>query len=406
MALYEYRAIEKNGKNRKGKIDAGSLKQATSTLQSQGLYILSIGAAKGRSASARQKEKKSTTAAIPSKVITGFTRQFAILVSTGIPYDKSLEILVEEGEHPEFQHVLSALRAQVLEGSSLAGAMASHPRLFSKMYVAMVRAGEAGGTLAKVLEQIARVREEEEELKAKIQSAMIYPVIMVFMGLGIVVFMISFILPKIVPIFQQFNVQLPLPTRIVMFASDLIVQHWLTVLILLAGSFLAGRRFFLTRAGRKLWDQSLLKIPVLGKVVRKITVFRFTQTMGTMLESGVELKQALEIVKYALGNRVFEDTFDQVILDITRKGMDLSQALRKSEIFPVTVIQMIRVGEESSQLEKMLNQISIILEKEVKQTVEKAVALLEPVMILWMAAMVGFIVLAIMMPMFEMNQLI
>lgn len=408
MALYEYRAIEKNGKSRKGKIDASSIKQATSNLQAQGLYIVSISAAKSKISFHKNKDKKQRhqKSSIPSQIITSFTRQFSILVSTGIPYNKALEILIDEEENPGFQHVLSSLKAQIVEGSSLAGALANHPDLFTKMYVSMVRAGEAGGTLAKVLAQLAKFREDSEELRSKIQGAMIYPIIMTVMGIAIVIFMISFILPKIVPIFLQFDVELPLPTQIVMGASDLLLEQWPYVLVGGTAFFYGFYRFIHTRKGKKLLDQFLLKIPILGKVIRKVVIFRFTQTLGTMLDSGVELKQALDIVKFVMGNRVYEDQFDDIIHNITKKGMDLSHALRKTENFPTSVIQMIRVGEESSKLDEMLQRISLTMEKEVKQTIEKAVALLEPVMIIWMAVMVGFIILAVMMPMFQLNQMV
>ncbi|MCP4297440.1 MAG: type II secretion system F family protein, partial [Proteobacteria bacterium] len=351
-------------------------------------------------------KKRKNHGSIPSTIVTGFTRQFSVLVSTGIPYDKALEILIEESEQSTFQHVLSEIKAQIVEGSSLAGAMSQHEGLFSSMYIAMVQAGEAGGTLDRVLEQIAQVREEEESLKAKIQSALIYPIIMTVIGLGIVTFMITFILPKIVPIFQQFDVQLPLPTRIVMLISNFAVDHWVSTLISIAVIWLITKRIVATPSGHKIRDKILLKIPVLGSVLRKVAVFRFTQTLGTMLESGVEVKHSLEIVKKVLGNKVFENSFDQVGIDINHKGMDLSQALKKTGIFPATVVQMIRVGEESSQLDEMLKKVSTALEKEVKETIEKSVALLEPMMILWMAIMVGFIVMAVMLPMFQMNQLI
>lgn len=406
MAIFEYKAIDKTGKTKKGKIDATSQKQATIKLKSQNLHPLSISSPKGKQAGKSKSPKKRTRSSVPSKIITGFTRQLSILVSTGIPYDKALEILIEESEHQVFQQVLSDIRAQIVEGSSLAAALKSRSDLFPKMYVAMVQAGEAGGTLGKVLNQLADSREETEELVSKIQGALIYPIIMSIMGVGIVGFMITFIIPKIVPIFQQFDIELPLPTRIVLGTSNFVVSNWLMLIIAFFVSAIVGFRFSKTKMGEKLIDSLLLKIPYLGNMIRKIIVFRFTETLGTLLSSGVELAQSMEIVKFVVGNRVFEDKFDQIISDITQKGMDLSQALRKTQVFPLTVIQMIRVGEESSKLDEMLDRISIIQEKEVKQSFDKTVALLEPLMILGMAFMVGFIVLAVMLPMFKLNQLL
>lgn len=406
MAIFEYRAINGKGQTEKGKIEAASVKQAASKLKGKSLHPLSINSAKATKPSKSESASKHFRSSIPSKVITGFTRQLSVLVSTGIPYDRALEILVEESEHALFQTLLSDIKGKITEGSSLASALQDHSDHFSNMFVAMVRAGEAGGTLGKVLGQLAASREDNEEMVSRIQKALIYPVIMSIMGIAIITFMIMFIIPKIIPIFQQFEIDLPLPTLIVLGTSHFIINNWLKLLVLLIITLFAGFRFFKTRRGKKLFDQLLLKIPVIGTLLRKIVVFRFTGTLGTLLSSGVSLKQSLEIVKFVVANRVFEDKFEQIIIDITKKGLDLSHALRRSGEFPLTVIQMIRVGEESSTLDEMLNKIAQIQEKEVKQSLESVMALLEPVMILLMALMVGFIVLAVMLPMFKLNQLL
>jgi len=406
MALFEYRAIDKSGKNKKGKIDAPSSKQAAAKIKSQGLHLVTISGTKEKLKGSPGYRRSQKHASIRFEIITGFTRQLAILISTGIPYDKAFDILIEESEQVTFQRILDLIKAKIVEGSSLASALEGHPMLFSKMYIAMVKAGEAGGTLDQVLERLAESRERTSEIKAKIQKALIYPTIMTLMGLGIVVFMVTFIIPKIVPIFQQFNVQLPLPTRIVLWVSDLLTENSLSLTLFVGITLLGLYRFFKSNKGEWTKDWLLMQAPVLGKITRKIIMFRFTQTLGTLLQSGVELKQSLEIVKQVMGNRIFESRFDDISRNITKRGMDLSQALRQAEIFPVSVIQMIRVGEESSQLEKMLDKVSTILENEVRQSLEKSIALLEPALILWMAVSVGFIVLSVMLPMLRMNQLI
>ena len=406
MALFTYRAVDKTGKKLNGKIDAANIKQATSKLQGQDLYLVSIRSTKKQLLESPHKEKKLKRSAIPSRVITNFIHQFAVLTSTGIPYDRAMEILIQECEHSKFQHVLSAMKSHIVEGSSLAQALQTQPHIFSQMFIALVKAGEAGGTLTGVLEKLAVSRESREDLASKIKGALIYPLVLFSVAIGIIVFMITFLLPKIAPIFIQFKVVLPLPTRIVIVVSDFVMLNWMPVVIgLICFSFVYGKLLSM-EIGMKLRDRFYLSIPVLGKAIRKIAIFRLTQTLGTMLSSGVELKQSLSIVRHVMGNRVYEAVFDQVTADITQKGMDLSQALRKTGLFPPSVTQMIRVGEESSQLESMLEKISEILEKEVRQTIEKAIALLEPLTILWMASVVGFIILAIMLPMFEINRMI
>lgn len=406
MAIYEFRAVDSKGKTEKGKIEAATAKQAASKIKGKGLHPLSINTAKTSRSDKSKKRGQTFRSSISSKVITAFTRQLSVLISTGIPYDRALEILISESENASFQGILSEIRSKITEGSSLAKALQNHPEQFSNMYVAMVRAGEAGGTLAKVLDQLANTREENEDIVSRIQKAMIYPTIMSLMGIGIVIFMITFIIPKIIPIFHQFEIDLPLPTRMVLGTSQVVVNNWILILALLILSIFSFYRFIKTRKGKRIVDRFLLKLPVIGTMLRKIVVFRFTGTLGTLLSSGVSLKQSLDIVKYVVANLVFEDKFEQITNDITKKGYDLSHALRKTEEFPLSVIQMIRVGEESSKLDEMLGRIAHIQEKEVKQSLENSVALLEPVMILVMALMVGFIVLAVMLPMFKLNQLL
>ncbi|MFH2130698.1 MAG: type II secretion system F family protein, partial [bacterium] len=349
MALFEYRAIDKSGNKRKGKIDAPTAKQAATKVKSLGLHLVSISGAREKLQRSFDHRSPRKRARIPFDVITGFTRQLSVLVSTGIPYDKAFEILIEESEHATFQHILDLIKARIIEGSSLASALEDHPTLFSKMFIAMVKAGEAGGKLDEVLQHLTESREGTAEIKSKIQKALIYPLIMTILGFGIVIFMVTFIIPKIVPIFQQFNTQLPLPTRIVIGLSETITGNVWQLLLGFGLSTLLLIRFIRMRRGELIKDWILLRTPVLGKIVKKIIVFRFTQTLGTLLQSGVELKQSLDIVKQVMGNRVYENHFDEIALNITKRGMDLSQALRQAGIFPMTVIQMIRVGEESSQ---------------------------------------------------------
>lgn len=406
MALFNYRAIDKTGKNKKGKIDSPSIKQATSKLRSKGLHLLSITNSKKSQLTRQKTNKIQNKADVPANIITNFTRQLSILISTGIPYDRAFDILMKESENPKFQQVLSEVKSQIIEGSSLAAALDSYPTLFSKMYIAMVKAGEASGKLDLALNQLVKSRETNEELVAKIQHAMIYPIIMTVLALCIVVFMVSFIIPKIVPIFHQFDVDLPLPTTIVLSLSNFVIQNAWPLIICIVISIIALRSGLKTKRGEFFRDWMLLKIPIIKTIIEKILVYRFTQTLGTLLASGVELKQSLDIVKKVLGNRIFEDKFHQISIDITQKGMDLSQALRQTTVFPSSVIQMIRVGEESSKLEEMLEKVADISETEVKRTLEKSVALIEPIMLGWMTIMVGFILLAVMLPMLKMNQLI
>lgn len=404
MALFEYQAINKAGTTEKGKLDAANLKAATSKLQSQGLYLTSLKQLKERKQG--KKFQFQSKAKIPAKTITSFTRQFAVLASSGIPYDRALDILIQENEDPKFQPLLAEIKAEISEGSSLAAALESRPNYFPKMYSAMVRAGEAGGRLNQVLEEMARFREESEKLNQKIQNAMIYPLIMAVLAMGIIVFMMTFILPKITPIFTQFEMDLPLPTQVIVFCSDMISNHFILFVLTVSGFVFAVKSWMRTAKGKMIVDRLLLKTPVVGHLVKEMIYYRFCKTLGTLLSSGVELKKSLTIIKGVLGNKVFEAPFDDIITDIANKGLDLSQALKKSGQYPSSVVQMIRVGEEGDQLEAMLNKVAQNRQTEVASAVERLVAVLEPFMILAMAGMVGFIVLAVMLPLFQLNQML
>ncbi|OGG93227.1 MAG: hypothetical protein A2527_13315 [Candidatus Lambdaproteobacteria bacterium RIFOXYD2_FULL_50_16] len=404
MALFDYQAVDSSGKTKKGQLDAPNLKQAQLKLQGMGLFPVELGEAKNKGSALRRRTQG--TGRISKASITSFTRQFSVLTGAGIPYDKALEVLIQENQDPAFGPILADIRQEITEGSSLAAALESRSQHFPQMYRAMVRAGEAGGTLAKVLEELTRFREDNEKLTQKIQNALIYPMIMSVLGMGIVIFMMTFILPKITPIFGQFRVELPLPTRVVIFMSSLLTDHFLITAGFLGVLFFSIRRWQKTEKGLLYRDQVLLKIPVVGHLARQMVFYRFVQTLGTLLESGVEMKQALTILRGVLVNRVYEGPMDQMIDDIANKGLDLSAAMRKTGLFPAGLLQMIRVGEESSRLESMLEKVADNLNREMGANVERMVALLEPAMILAMALMVGFIVLAVMLPLFELNQLL
>ncbi len=403
MALFDYQAVDREGKKVKGRLDASNLKLAKQSLQGQGLIILAVKAHQEKSSGLKGKKSK---VSLSAKGIADFTRQFALLQSTSIPYDRALDILISENKDPDFLQVLSEIKAKVEEGGTFAQALAPFERQFSLMYLAMVKAGEAGGSLPKVLTKLAEYLEESQELKNKLQAALIYPIVMSVMGLGIVVFMMTFILPKIIPLFQQFDLALPLPTQIVIFCSGILTSGWWAFLLGGVLLFLGGRQYLRSDGGRLRFDQLILRVPVIKVTLTQIYNYRFTQTLATLMASGVEVKEAFGIVAQVTGSRVYEEKFGQIIQDITQKGLDISQALRKTGLFSPSVLQMIRVGEETSHLEEMLEQIAKNMEKEVKDQVQKAVALLEPLLIVLMALMVGFIVLAVMLPMFELNTLV
>ena len=408
MPIYEYIAVDSSGKEQKGKIDATNSKQVVAQLKQKSLTPSSISLSRsGTAATSKSKGGfKLFQSKIPKNLISNFTRQFATMIDTGIPYNRALEIIIQEVPHPRFQQILSDIRSKVVEGSSLAKALQMYPDIFPNMYVSMIGAGEAGGTLADTMLRQSKFQEEQQALESKVQTAMVYPIVMSVLGIGIVIFMIKFILPKIIPVFQHFNVVLPLPTRIVIFMSDMLSDYGLFVLILIAGMAFFFKKFSETDKGRLIIDRNILKIPLIGEFLNKLLTFKFAQALGTLMASGVELRQSLQIAKYITGNKVYEKSIEELSEMVTKKGFMLSQGLKKANILTASTIQMIRVGEESGRLEQMLLKIAENLEAEVKGTLDKLVAFMEPIIILVMAIGVGFIVMAIMLPIFEMNQLV
>ncbi|KAK3596101.1 hypothetical protein CHS0354_027371 [Potamilus streckersoni] len=370
MPIYEYKALDARGVEQKGKMDAANVKQVIAQLKAKNLMpndiVLSNSAAAG---GGEGKDKKSFTLfskKITKAQISAFTRQFATMIDTGIPYNRALEIIIQEHENPKMQAMLSDIRARIVEGSTLATALQNHADIFSPMYISVVRAGEAGGNLAETMMRQAKFQEEQQALEAKVQTAMVYPMIMSVLGVGIVIFMVKFILPKIIPIFEHFNVQLPLPTRIVIGLSNLISNYGLILLLAIVGGAYLIKKYLKTESGRMFMDQRILKMPLFGPFTNKLLTYRLAQSLGTLLSSGVELRQALDIAKNVTGNKVYEKSIQELSEAVTKKGFSLSVGLKKAGILTDSTIQMIRVGEESGRLEPMLLKISENLEAEVK----------------------------------------
>lgn len=403
MAIFQYKALNQKGKELKGKLDAPNKKQAIQQLKSQQYYILSLQplqSTREKITSGKQKNTK-----VSDKQITSFTRQLAIMLDTGISYDKALEILIQETKSPGFQNILSQIRTHILSGITLSKSLEQYPSVFTPMYTSIIRAGEEGGNLPEVMLRQAQYQEEENVMKSKVQTAMIYPVIMAVLGTGIMIFMITFILPRITPVFEHFGVALPLPTRIVIFISHLITENsWLLLGILLVLT-LSLQKFGQTEQGYLFKHRLILKIPVLKEFLQRLYTLRFVLALGSLLKSGIDMEKSLQMASLVTGNKAWEKAMESLFKDISQKGFSLSTGLKKTQLFHDSIIQMIRVGEESGQLDSLLTKMSASLEVEVKQMLEKAVAFLEPGIIIATSIGVGFIVLAVLLPMFDMNQL-
>lgn len=406
MPVYEYKALNSAGKNVKGIIDAESEAQAKSRLRSAGSYPVSVKLSKGRS---QASDKKSGGVGfferIKAEEIHVMTRQLATLVGAGIPLVQSLSSLVDQTFNPALKRVIAQIREKVNEGSTLTRALSDHPKLFSTIYVNMIRAGEASGSLDVVLERLADFGEKQQALESRLRAALIYPIFMAIVGSGILFVLITYVVPNITQVFTDMGRVLPWPTRFLIEFSGFLKQFW-WVVIAVAAAGVFGVKYLVSRpAGRSFWDLVKLKAPVVGPVLRKVLLARFASTLGSLLNSSVGLMTSMQIVKTLIDNVRIAAVLDEA-MDHIEKGNSMTVALSRSPWFPPMFVQMISVGEQSGNLEGMLEKVSSSYEREVESAILGMTSLIEPIMIVCMGAAVGFVVLSILLPIFEMNQMV
>jgi general secretion pathway protein F len=333
------------------------------------------------------------------------TRQIATLLGAGLPLVAALGALLEQTENQRLSRILSQVREGVNEGKSFHEVLGEHPRSFPEVYRNMVRSGEASGTLPLVLSRLADFLEGSVAFRQKLQAALVYPILMTLLGAGILWFLLTSVVPRVTSIFDDMQKALPAPTRMLLATSNALQEYgWLAVPILLL-VFLGLRRYGRTPAGRYVLHGLVLRTPALGRFVRLVAVSRFSKTLGTLLTGGVPLLTALDISRAVLGNAVLERAVEQVRDDV-REGRSLRDALRATRQFPSVMCQMVGVGEESGSLDELLLKVSDAFEGQVEAAVATLTSLLEPLMILGMGLAVGFVVLAILLPIFEMSQLV
>ena len=333
------------------------------------------------------------------------TRQLATLLRAGIPLAGALGALVEQTEDVELHGVLETVRNRVNEGAALCDALAAHPRAFPDLYVSMVRAGEASGTLDQILARLADFLDAQIRLRAKVLSAMLYPAIMCGLGAIILTFLMVVVVPQITQIFADLEQALPWNTQLLIFVSNLTGNYWWVMLLLGGGAAWGFRRWRRTARGRERWDGFVLRLPLFGPMARMLAVGRFARTLATMLRSGVDVLRALDIVKYMLNNTVLAKVVENA-RDAIREGESIAGPLKKSGHFPPMMVHMVAVGERTGQLEEMLDNVALAYEAEVDQKIERLTTLLQPAMIVVMGLTVGFIIFSILMPILQMNQFV
>jgi general secretion pathway protein F len=408
MPVYEYTALDGAGKSVNGIIDADSAVAARQRLRGTGIFPVNVketstGPAKGAPSS-------SVSISNLFKRVTGgelsaTTRQLSILLGAGVPLVGSLDALISQATNPLLKKILAEVKESINEGNSLAFSLSQHPKVFSQIYINMVRAGEASGSLDLVLERLAEFSEHQQAIRGRFKAALAYPVFMFFIGSLILFFLITFVVPNITGIFKDMEQTLPVPTIALIGVSNFLKSFWWLVLLALAGLIILARRLIKTPRGKQLWDGIKLQVPILGVINTKMAMARFGRTLGSLSRSGVPLLSALEIVRNIVNNVLIAEVIDNAMEEI-QAGKSLATPLARSKWFPSIAIQMISVGEQSGELENMLDKIAEVYERETESQIMAMTSMLEPVMILVMGVAVGFIVISILLPIFEMNQMI
>jgi type IV pilus assembly protein PilC len=393
--VFEWEGKDRNGKAVRGEMRAGGEAMVSASLRRQGVLVTKV-----------KKRRTSGGRSIKPKDIAIFTRQLATMMRAGVPLLQSFDIVGRGSTNPRLTKLLNEIRMDVETGTSLSAALRKHPLYFDALYCNLVEAGEAGGILETLLERLATYKEKTEAIKAKIKSALIYPVAVLVVAFVVVAIIMIFVIPAFKEIFTSFGADLPAPTLVVMAMSDFFVSYWYIIF----GVLIGGTYFFLESWKRsekmqKTMDRLLLKVPVFGQLVYKSAVARWTRTLATMFAAGVPLVEALDSVGGASGNAVFAEATEKIQKDVST-GTSLTASMQSTGIFPVMVLQMCAIGEESGSLDHMLNKAAEFFEEEVDEAVKGLSSLMEPVIIVVLGTIIGGIVVSMYLPIFKLGQVV
>ncbi len=406
MGTFQYTATDRTAKIIQGSMEAADERAVVAWLRANGYYPIKVG------------QSGSVTEAAPSVVrlpiafargpsaqdVLAFTQQLATLLEAGMELDRSLAILLDLTDNERLRSILRGILTDIQTGSSFADSLAKHPRLFSRLYVNMVKAGEASGVLEVILARLGGFLERSKAVRDEVTSAMIYPALLLFVGGGAVVVMMNFVIPRFAQIFADTKQLMPLPTRILLAISGFTTDYWWVFIGLIIVGWISLRAYLQTEQGRAQWDEWKLALPLLGSLIREIEVSRFARTFGTLLQSGVPVLNAVSIVRETVTNRVIASAMSK-LQEGVKRGEGISGPLRATGAFPSFSIHMARVGEETGRLEEMLIKVADTYDERVRRTVKRLTSLLEPVLILSLGLIVGFIVLSMLLAIFSINEL-
>jgi general secretion pathway protein F len=411
MPVYHYKGYRNDGGAATGIIDAESPKVARVKLRKVGVFptdMVEQGSATVSSTTGipgRSSHGIRRAPALSTTDVAMITRQLATLLVAGLPLVEALGVMVDQTEKKSVKSLMADIREEIRGGASYSAVLERYPREFSQIYVHMVRAGEASGALDQILFRLAEFLDKQLALKHKVTNAILYPVIMLVVGTIVLFFLVTFVVPKITAVFEHSKQQLPWPTVVLMNVSHFFADYWMVLLSLILGGIWLGRRTLRTETGQTMRDRMILKIPLIGQVARMVSISRLASTLATLLSSGVHLLDALDVSKRVMNNRILEQAVEAGRQNI-REGETIAEPLKRSGEFPALVTHMIAVGEKSGEMEEMLRRIGQIFDGEVDRVITRFTSLLEPIMIVVMGVIVLFIVIAILLPIFEMGQMV
>lgn len=395
MPIFVYKVKTKTGELT-GEVESKSKDEVIATFRKQKIEVISV--------KKKSREISFGGGKVTEKDVVVFTRQFATMVEAGLPLVQCLSILSTQSENKKFAKTVGDVKASVEKGETFADALRRHPKVFDNLYSNMVEAGEVGGILDTILKRLAAYMEKAMALKGKVKSAMVYPAAIVSIAVIVIVFLMIFVIPTFATMFEGAGAALPLPTQIVMSASSYTKRYIVHTIVLAVVVGFLFKRFYATEKGKLVVDNIILKVPVFGSLIQKVAVAKFTRTMGTLIASGVPILQGLDVTARTAGNKVIEKAVLSVIDDV-QKGQNIAETLEKKKVFPTMVVQMIGVGEAAGALDSMLNKIADFYDEEVDTAVEGLTSLLEPALMAFLGVVVGFIVVAMYLPIFKLATL-
>ncbi|GAB4232832.1 MAG: type II secretion system F family protein [Acidobacteriota bacterium] len=402
MPFFQYKAVAPDGRVVEGTLEAPDRSVAQARLEEQGQLPIKVYSPDETGILGSEIQLPWKRKRVPRQDLLIFTQELGALLGAGLPLDRSLTILSDLTENAYLREIVRELLREIKGGKSLSEGLALYPQVFPKLYISMVRAGEASGTLEPILQRVAEYLENVEELKSYFVSALIYPAILALVGSGSIIVMVTIVIPKFAAIFENAGVPVPLPMQIMLGISAFVTGYWWLLLGGALGSVLWWRRWLQTPAGRRKWDLWILRMPLLGSLFERLEISRFARTLGTLLRSAVPLIQSINIVRDVVGNRALAEALEGVVTGV-KKGEGLAAPIRRTELFPAFAVHLLEVGEETGRLDDMLYQIAETYDRELRTSIKRLVALFEPAMILVMGLIIGLMVVSMLYSIFSIN---